>query len=99
MASPSPLNDPGRCSYAFLPGQTRPAWPCAAFPHHRGGRDAICCWQCRQVGRRLSFTLDPPANELLLRHRTHDIRVRLRGDEVTAMDNFGQKLTFFDPIL
>ncbi|HBP37232.1 MAG TPA: hypothetical protein DD640_00510 [Clostridiales bacterium] len=36
--------------------------------------------------------------ELLLHHRTHDIRVRLRGDQVMAMDNFGMDLTFFDPI-
>ena len=51
------------------------------------------------AGRRLNVTLDPPANELLLRHRTRDIRVRLRGDEVTAMDSFGQALTYFDPIV
>lgn len=50
------------------------------------------------VGRRLNVTLDPPANELLLRHRIRDIRVRLRGDAVTAIDNFGQDLTYFDPL-
>ena len=50
------------------------------------------------LGRRLRFMLDPPANELCLRHRTRDILVRLRGDEVTAMDDFGQDQTFFDPI-
>ena len=27
-----------------------------------------------------------------------DIRVRLRGDEVTAMDSFGADLTFFPPL-
>ena len=82
-----------------------PAWADAArvavrgfpAPPRRTGRYLLLAMP--PVGRRLSFTLDPPANELLLRHRTHDIRVRLRGDEVTAMDNFGQKLTFFDPIL
>ena len=82
-----------------------PAWADAASvavrgfpaPPRRTGRYLLLAMP--PVGRRLSFTLDPPANELLLRHRTHDIRVRLRGDEVTAMDNFGQKLTFFDPIL
>lgn len=46
----------------------------------------------------LMFAIRLPAAELLLRHRTRDIRVRLRGDEVVAMDNFGQKHTFFDPI-
>ena len=50
------------------------------------------------VGRRIAFKLDPPTSELVLRHRTRDIRVRLRGDAVEAMDNFGQDLTFFDPI-
>lgn len=33
---------------------------------------------------------------LRLRHRTHDIRVRLRGDAVVAMENFGAELTFFE---
>ena len=59
-------------------------------------------------GGYLLFT-DPPLNqwitiglvlaerEIVLRHVTHDIRAQLRGDEVTAMDNFGQDLTFFDP--
>lgn len=50
------------------------------------------------VGRRITFRLDPPTREIVLRHRTRDIRVRLRGDAVEAMDNFGQDLTFFDPI-
>ncbi len=36
--------------------------------------------------------------ELTLRHRTRDIRVRLRGDEVVAMDSFGMDLTFFEPM-
>ena len=36
--------------------------------------------------------------EITLKHRTREIRVRLRGDEVTAMDNFGADWTFFDPI-
>ena len=50
------------------------------------------------VGRRITFALDPPVNETVLRHRTRDIRVRLRGDAVESMDNFGQDLTFFDSI-
>ena len=35
--------------------------------------------------------------ELKLKHDTRNIRVRLRGDEVVAMENFGAELTFFDP--
>lgn len=48
------------------------------------------------VGTPLTFTLKLPTSELLLRHRTRDIRIGLRGDEVVAMDNFGQGLRFFD---
>ena len=53
---------------------------------------------------------DPPANqalfiefplpeaEIVLEHRTRQIRTRLRGDQVLAMDNFGADLAFFDSI-
>jgi hypothetical protein len=51
------------------------------------------------VGQRLRFALDLPARKLVLRHRTRDIRVRLRGDEVTGMDGYGQDVTFFEPYL
>lgn len=33
--------------------------------------------------------------EIVLSHRTRDIRVRLRGDSVAAMSNFGAELTYF----
>ena len=36
--------------------------------------------------------------EITLKHSTRDIRVRLRGDAVDAMENFGVELTFFDPL-
>jgi hypothetical protein len=35
-------------------------------------------------------------SELVLKHDAHDIRVRLRGDSVASMDNFGAPLTFFE---
>ena len=53
---------------------------------------------------------NPPSNQwinirfpltrrtITLAHRTRDIRVDLRGDEVVAMDGFGADLTYFDPI-
>ena len=44
---------------------------------------------------RIRYTL--PLQDIILRHRTRSIRVRLRGDEVAAMDNFGADLTFFEP--
>ncbi|HOP10741.1 MAG TPA: hypothetical protein PK629_04555 [Oscillospiraceae bacterium] len=37
-------------------------------------------------------------SEMVLRHRTRDIRVRMLGDRVVAMDNFGMDHTFFDAI-
>ena len=39
-----------------------------------------------------------PVRDSVLHHRTRDIRVRLRGDRVEAMDNFGADLTYFDPL-
>ena len=36
--------------------------------------------------------------EIALQHRTRQIRVRLQGDEVMGMENFGADLTFFDPM-
>ena len=50
------------------------------------------------VNRKLVFAFDLPAEEIALHHRTRDIRVRLRGDQVAAMDNFGADLTYFDPL-
>jgi len=35
---------------------------------------------------------------LVLQHRTRAFRVRLRGEQAVAMDNFGADLTFFDLI-
>ena len=36
--------------------------------------------------------------EIVLHHRTRNIRVRLKGDSVLAMDNYGADLTYFDPL-
>ena len=63
----------------------------------------------RPLGNGYLFVPKPPVNrfvsvkfplcqqQLTLAHRTRNIRLRLRGDEVVAMDNFGADLTFFDP--
>ncbi len=45
--------------------------------------------------RWLSFEFPLLAQEITLAHRTRQIRARLRGDEVVAMDNFGADFTFF----
>lgn len=50
------------------------------------------------VGQPLTLKFPLVEQQITLKHRTRDIRVRLRGDEVVAMDNFGADLTFFDPI-
>ena len=50
------------------------------------------------LGRPLEFRFDLTEQTLLLRHLKRDIRVRLLGDSVAAMDNFDAELTFFDPL-
>ena len=51
-----------------------------------------------QVGQAVKVLYPPVEGELVLHHRTRDIRARLRGDRVVSMDNFGAELTFFPPI-
>ena len=46
----------------------------------------------------ISFDFPLDRRELVLQHQTRDVRTRLRGDEVVAMDNFGADLTFFNRI-
>lgn len=50
------------------------------------------------VNRWVSIRFPLAPQTLTLHHRTRDIRVRLQGDAVAAMDNFGADLTFFDPM-
>ena len=50
------------------------------------------------VGRPVTFRFDLPTRDIVLRHPTRSIRVRLRGDAVAAMDHFGADLTFFEPL-
>ncbi len=47
---------------------------------------------------RLRFPLKDSQITLSERLHIHPIRVTLRGDSVTGMDNFGANLTFFDPL-
>ena len=49
------------------------------------------------LNRPITFEFPLVEREIVLRHRTRQIRVRLQGDAVAAMDNFGADLTFFDP--
>lgn len=47
------------------------------------------------INRVLTIDFPLPEQEIVLKHRTREIRTRLRGDEVVAMENFGAPLTFF----
>jgi hypothetical protein len=46
------------------------------------------------------FTVSFPLarQEIVLRYRNRSVRARLAGDAVTQMEDFGQDLTFFDPL-
>lgn len=57
------------------------------------------CMPTPVVGQTIHLHFPLPAQEFVLDHRTHPIRVRVRGDQVVAIDTFGTDLTFFDPIL
>jgi hypothetical protein len=48
------------------------------------------------AGEAIEISFPLASQELVLKHLTHDIRVRMRGDAVEAMDNFGTDLTYFD---
>jgi len=50
------------------------------------------------LNRWITIAFALPEREITLKHRTRQIRVRLRGDEVSAMENFGADLTFFPPL-
>ena len=52
------------------------------------------------VGAPLRLLYDLPDTVLTLSARVHahPIRVKLHGDRVVAMDNWGMDLTFFDPL-
>jgi hypothetical protein len=50
------------------------------------------------VGTTIEIDFPLPARDLLLRHRRHEIRARLRGDEVIAMDCLGAGLAYFTPM-
>ena len=50
------------------------------------------------VNRWLRFDWALPVRSETLTWREQAIGARLRGDEVVAMENFGQDLTFFDPL-
>jgi len=50
------------------------------------------------VNQAISLEFNLPLHEIILNHRTRQIRTRFRGDQVVAMENFGTNLTFFEPL-
>lgn len=50
------------------------------------------------INRPVAIGFALPQRDMVLKHRTRDIRVRLRGSQVVAMDDFGADLTFFDSL-
>lgn len=64
--------------------------PCCSSGYLFLAQPPLDCW--------ISFNWTLPQHEITLAHRTRVIRVRLRGDEIIAMDSFYADLTFFDPI-
>ncbi len=51
-----------------------------------------------EIGKPITLHFQLPERHIVLHHRTRNIRARLQGDCVVAMDNFGADLTFFDPL-
>jgi len=50
------------------------------------------------LGEPVQVSYPVSESELVLNHRTREIRTRLRGDTVVSMENFGAELTFYPPI-
>ncbi len=50
------------------------------------------------VGKPIVIQMPLRSSEIELNHQSHRIRVRLWGDSVVAMENFGMPLTWFDPL-
>ncbi len=48
------------------------------------------------VNQSIAIGFDLPEQTLVLKHHTRNIRVRMRGNEVIAMENFGTDFTFFE---
>jgi hypothetical protein len=77
-----------------------PSWADRGEIQVAGARFVGACLFLPQhpVGTPVTLSYELPTREVVLQHRTRDIRVRLEGDSIVAMDNFGADLTFFDPI-
>jgi len=50
------------------------------------------------TSKEIRFEIPLKASRISLQHRTHAIAVALQGDSVSAMENFGAPLAYFDPL-
>ena len=66
-----------------------------ATPHYTNGYLSIAEPPLNQM---LSLEFPLPMEEIILAHRSRQIRTRLRGDQVGAMENFGADMTFFESL-
>ena len=64
-------------------------------PRHTGG---CLFFAAPATDRMIRIAYPLEEQEMVMRNPAGEIRVRLRGDTVTAMDDFGADVTFFDPI-
>ena len=69
------------------PANTDPIWT-----------NGYCMFPAVTPGKVISLSTPLRVQTLNLKHKTRNIEVKLRGDEVMAMQNFGADLTFFEPI-
>ena len=50
------------------------------------------------VAKEIRIDVPLKKSRIALNHRTHQIAVALEGDSVSAMENFGAPLAYFDPL-
>ena len=60
--------------------------------------NGYCMFPSVSVGKPISISTPLRVQTLNLKHKTRNIEVKLGGDEVIAMQNFGADLTFFEPL-
>ena len=60
--------------------------------------NGYCMFPSVNAGKPISISTPLRVQTLNLKHKTRNIEVKLGGDEVIAMQNFGADLTFFEPL-
>lgn len=81
-----------------------PSWLCRSEIEVTGGRALPqlvngYLYIEEPTARTITLRFPLAARNLEMRYRSKVVRVRLAGDQVLQMDNFGTEATFFDPII